>query len=60
RGEHMEKERQLMTQDVINQLARYGYIDVDNKNLRELTYALSVLQTTKEYMDYHARRMLNG
>ncbi|MBT2653328.1 hypothetical protein [Oceanobacillus sp. ISL-73] len=56
----MEKERQLMTQDVINQLARYGYIDVDNKNLRELTYALSVLQTTKEYMDYHARRMLNG
>lgn len=49
----MEKERQLMTQDVINQLARYGYIDVDNKNLRELTYALSVLQATKEYMDYH-------
>lgn len=49
----MEKERQLMTQDVINQLARYGYTDIQNKSYRELTYALSVLQTTKEYMDYH-------
>lgn len=58
----MEKERQLMTQDVIDQLARYGYVDVENKSLRELTYELSVLQATKEYMDYHqiARRMLNG
>lgn len=49
----MEKERQLMTQDVINQLARYGYTDIENKSYRELTYALSVLQATKEYMDYH-------
>ncbi|MCT1575676.1 hypothetical protein M3E13_15530 [Oceanobacillus kimchii] len=49
----MEKEIQLMTQDVINQLARYGYTDIQNKTYRELTYALSVLQTTKEYMDYH-------